>query len=125
MKWGTGPGLGVFLRCNALALALLCVLPIKAFSQTRDLTAPQEADGAEEVFFIVELAVVRSGARVVSAVVERPQDGRGVELGPHEGILVELETTGGERAGTGATGLSVRPWGEGDRRRQHGGASPR
>jgi hypothetical protein len=43
MKWGTGPGLGFFLRCNALALALLCVLPIRAFSQTRDLTAPQTA----------------------------------------------------------------------------------
>jgi hypothetical protein len=36
-----GRGFGVFWRCITLALALLCVSPIHAFSQTRNLTAPQ------------------------------------------------------------------------------------
>jgi hypothetical protein len=41
MGRGLGGGFGVFSRCNALALALLCVSPIHAFSQARNLTAPQ------------------------------------------------------------------------------------
>jgi hypothetical protein len=36
-----GRGFGVFWRCNALVLALLCVLPVHAFSQARNLTAPE------------------------------------------------------------------------------------
>jgi hypothetical protein len=41
MGRGLGRGFGVFWRCNALALALLCVAPIQAFSQAHNLTAPE------------------------------------------------------------------------------------
>jgi hypothetical protein len=43
MAWGLGRGFRVFGRCNALALALLCVSPIHAYSQASNLTAPQTA----------------------------------------------------------------------------------